>query len=61
MILSDAGEIALTATSDQFTTHKWSGLLGASDLQALTVDDFVMVDGGARITYTMSTNCVRQP
>jgi hypothetical protein len=60
MILSDGGNIALTATSDQFTTHKWSGLLGPLDLQALTVTDFAMVDGGARIPYTSSTNCVRQ-
>lgn len=60
MILSDGGNIALTATSDQFTTHKWSGLLGPQDLAALKVDDFVMVDGGARITYGNNTSCVRQ-
>ena len=61
MILSDAGQVALTATSDQLTTHKWSGLLAADDLKALTVDDFVMIDGGARVAYTTSTDCVRQP
>jgi serine/threonine-protein kinase len=61
MILADAGQIALTATSDRFTTHKWSGLLNAGDLSALTIDDFVMVDGGTRITFTQSSDCVRQP
>jgi serine/threonine-protein kinase len=60
MILSDGGNIALTATSDTFTTHKWSGLLGPLDLQALKVTDFAMVDGGARISYNSSTDCVRQ-
>ncbi|MDB4968708.1 MAG: hypothetical protein JWN44_4397 [Myxococcales bacterium] len=60
MFLSDGGNIALTATSDKFTTHKWSGQLGPLDLQALKVTDFVMVDGGARIPYDSSTNCVRQ-
>jgi hypothetical protein len=57
MILSDGGNVALTATSDQFTTHKWSGLLAAGDLAALQVTDFVMVDGGARIA---DGDCVRQ-
>jgi hypothetical protein len=59
MLLSDGGNIALTATSDQFTTHKWSGVLGASDLSALLVTDFEMVDGGARIPYTQGSDCVR--
>jgi serine/threonine-protein kinase len=59
MLLSDGGNIALTATSDQFTTHKWSGLLGPSDLQAIQVSDFDMVDGGTRFPYTQSTDCVR--
>jgi hypothetical protein len=60
MFLSDGGTVALTATSDRFTTHKWSGLLGALDLQAIKVGDFVMVDGGTRIPYSTSTDCVRQ-
>ena len=58
MILSDGGNIALTATSDQFTTHKWSGVLSPQDLAALQVTDFVMVDGGARVPFT--NDCVRQ-
>jgi serine/threonine-protein kinase len=57
MILSDGGNIALTAASDKFTTHKWSGLLGPTDLAALKTTDFVMVDGGARIPLA---DCVRQ-
>ncbi|HEX8953846.1 MAG TPA: hypothetical protein VF945_18440, partial [Polyangia bacterium] len=57
MILSDGGNIALTAASDQFTTHKWSGVLSANDLSALQVSDFVMVDGGTRIPLA---SCVRQ-
>jgi serine/threonine-protein kinase len=61
MILSDGGNIALTAADDRFTKAKWSGLLDAQDLSALKVGDFVMVDGGARIPYTKSTDCVRVP
>lgn len=57
MILSDGGNVALTAVSDRFTTHKWSGLLGSNDLAALKVTDFVMVDGGERITS--GNDCVR--
>ncbi|MGZ3443185.1 MAG: hypothetical protein ACXVDD_26875 [Polyangia bacterium] len=58
MILSDGGNIALTAASDQFSTHKWSGVLGPRDLGALAVGDFVMVDGGTRVSS--SGSCVRQ-
>jgi len=58
MILSDGGNVALTAASDQFSTHKWSGVLSANDLSALKVTDFVMVDGGTRVPF--SNDCVRQ-
>jgi serine/threonine-protein kinase len=61
MILSDGGQVPLTAANDQFTTAKWSGLLGASDIAAIQVGDFVMVDGGARIPYTQNTDCTRVP
>jgi serine/threonine-protein kinase len=57
MILSDGGNVALTAASDRFSTHKWSGMLGSNDLSALKVTDFVMVDGGARIDS--GNDCVR--
>jgi serine/threonine-protein kinase len=49
MILSDGGNIALTARSDSNTTAKWAGLLEAGDLGGLAVSDFEMVDGGTRI------------
>jgi serine/threonine-protein kinase len=57
MFLADGGEIALTAAADKFTTAKWSGLLGPTDLQALDPQDFDMIDGGTRINYT--GDCVR--
>jgi serine/threonine-protein kinase len=59
MLLADAGNIALTAQSDRFTTAKWDGLLDAGDLDALEVSDFEMVEGGERIAYT--GDCVREP
>ena len=57
MILSDGGNVALTAASDRFTTHKWSGVLSSNDLSALKVTDFVMVDGGTRVPLA---SCSRQ-
>src|SRR5947209_4092602 len=57
ILLADGGTIALTAQSDQFTTAKWSGLLGSLDLRALQVTDFQMVNGGDRFNY--AGNCVR--
>ena len=59
ILLSDGGNIALTAQSDRFTTAKWDGLLGTRDLASILVSDFEMVDGGARIPYT--GDCVRNP
>jgi hypothetical protein len=52
ILLADGGNIALTAQSDRFTTHKWAGLLGPHDLRALKVTDFVMVNAGERFNYT---------
>jgi serine/threonine-protein kinase len=60
MFLSDGGNDALTAVSDRFTTHKWSGVLSRNDLTALKPGDFVMVDGGARVPYSTSSDCIRQ-
>jgi serine/threonine-protein kinase len=57
MFLADGGNIALTAQADTHTTAKWDGLLGATDLAAIKVTDFEMVDGGARIPLTL--DCVR--
>lgn len=59
MFLSDAGNIALTAQSDRFTTAKWDGLLGPRDLDTLQVSDFEMLEAGERIVYT--GDCVRTP
>jgi len=52
MIHADGGEIALTAQSDRHTTAKWAGLLAATDLGALQVDDFEVIDHGAAIALT---------
>ncbi|MBV8755954.1 MAG: hypothetical protein JO257_01685 [Deltaproteobacteria bacterium] len=57
MYHADGGQIALTAQSDRHTTAKWSGLLGATDLAALRVEDFEVIDHGGMITLT--GNCGR--
>jgi serine/threonine-protein kinase len=59
ILLSDGGNIALTARSDRFTTAKWSGLLGSRDLDALRPADFAMIEAGERIPLTL--DCVRNP
>jgi serine/threonine-protein kinase len=61
MFLSDGGEVALTATSDAFTTAKWDQVFKdpGSELDALKVSDFDMVDGGARVPYSEDSDCVR--
>jgi serine/threonine-protein kinase len=57
MYHADGGNIALTAQSDRHTTAKWTGLLGPSDLAALKVTDFEVIDHGAPIALT--DDCVR--
>jgi serine/threonine-protein kinase len=59
MFLADGGNIALTAQSDRFTQHKWSGVLGARDLAAIKPGDFQMVNGGTRLDA--NSDCVRTP
>jgi len=61
MILTDGGNIALTAANDRFTTAKWSAVLpsGSTGLAAIHVTDFEMIDGGTRIPLTY--DCVRNP
>ncbi len=64
IVLSDGGNIALTAENDRFTTAKWADLgigsrvfdqtVGAEDVLA---DDFQVIDTGPRIGETF--NCVR--
>ncbi len=57
MYHADGGNIALTAQSDRHTTAKWAGLLGPSDLTALRVTDFEVIDHGASIPVT--NDCTR--
>ena len=56
MYHADGGNIALTAQSDRHTTAKWSGLLGATDLSALKVTDFEVVDHGPALSLTGDCN-----
>lgn len=58
MFLADGGNIALTAQSDEDTEAKYADVgFGPRDLQALTVSDFEVVDGGPPIPSTQ--NCSR--
>ena len=60
MILSDGGNIALTARSDRATAAKWSGLLGSNDLAAIAVTDFAMIEAGERFpNLSFENECVR--
>jgi serine/threonine-protein kinase len=52
MYHADGGQIALTAQSDRRTTAKWDGLLGATDLADLKVEDFEVIDHGSMIPLT---------
>jgi serine/threonine-protein kinase len=57
IMLSDAGNVALTAQSDRLTTAKWAGLLEARDLDTLQVSDFEVIELGDLIPFT--GDCVR--
>ena len=58
IVLSDGGNIALTAQSDRFTTAKWSTLgIDSYSLADLAVTDFEIIDTGDPITLTY--DCVR--
>ncbi|UQA55243.1 hypothetical protein [Polyangium aurulentum] len=60
MLLADAGNIALTAQSDRFTTHKWSEVgIDSYALEALEVTDFEVVDMGEPVPF--ESNCVLNP
>jgi serine/threonine-protein kinase len=60
MILSDGGNIALTAQSDRFTTHKWSQVgVDSHSLTAIQVSDMEVVGMGSTIPLTY--DCVRNP
>lgn len=64
MILSDGGNIALTAEDDERTTAKWDTVMGtglhARDLDTVQPSDFEMVDGGTRFD-TSSIDCAHVP
>jgi hypothetical protein len=58
MFLSDGGETALTAANDRFSSVKWSGLLGGTDLESIKVTDFEVVKHETNeINY--GDNCTR--
>jgi hypothetical protein len=60
MILADGGNIALTAQSDRFTTHKWTDVaVDSHSLTAIQVTDMEVVGMGATIPLTY--DCVRNP
>ncbi len=66
IVLSDGGNIALTAEADLYTAHKWSELGIDSrtfDLQVagspVRIQDFAVLDTGPRIVEDY--NCVRNP
>ena len=60
MILADGGNIALTAQSDRFTTHKWSEVgVDTRSLQAIQVTDMEVVGMGTAVPLTY--DCVRNP
>ena len=52
MILSDGGNIALTAADDRFTTHTWAQLgFDSHSLGSLLVSDFQVIEAGPAIDY----------
>jgi serine/threonine-protein kinase len=60
MILSDGGNIALTAQSDRFTTHSWDEVgVDTRSLAAIQVSDMEVVGMGTPIALTY--DCVRNP
>ena len=66
IVLADGGNIALTAESDRFTAHTWAELgIGSRVFDAdvpgapVRIQDFAVVDTGARIVETY--DCVRNP
>jgi serine/threonine-protein kinase len=60
MLLADAGNIALTAQSDRFTTNKWADLnMDSYALADLQVTDFEVVDMGDPINW--SGDCILNP
>ena len=70
LVLSDGGNVALTAEDDENTTAKWDFTtddrtlatgLGPRDLDTLQPGDFVMLEGGARYDWHDAPGCLRTP
>ena len=64
MFLADGGTIPLTVQSDQFTQTKWSDVgVDAKSLEAITPNDFEVVDMGAVKSGDVAPydSCVRNP
>jgi hypothetical protein len=66
IVLSDGGNIALTAEADTFTTHKWAEFGFDEDnlyleqmLVGVKLTDFEVIETGSRIPLTY--DCVRVP
>lgn len=62
MVLSDGGNIPLTAEADDFDTHKWSDAdvnIDSHSLFGIRPTDFEVVEAGDPMTVTY--NCVRTP
>jgi serine/threonine-protein kinase len=68
MILSDGGNVALTAENDEHSTAKWdfdtsdrtmATGLGPRDLDQIQPSDFVMVEGGTEYDVSADPGCVR--
>jgi len=61
MILSDGGNIALTAASDQYTAHKWANVgVTSNSLSSIPVTAFEVVAWpNSPISFT--GDCVRNP
>jgi hypothetical protein len=57
MYHADNGNIALNAQSDRHTAATWDGLLDASDLDELAVEDFEVIDHGD--SFRLTATCRR--
>ena len=66
-MLSDGGNVALTAEDDEGTTAKWdfdttprsaATGLGPRDLDMIRPGDFQMIEGGTRYNWRDAPGCV---
>jgi len=70
IVLSDGGNVALTAEDDENTTAKWdfdtdvradATGLGPRDLDMIQPSDFAMIEGGMRYNWRDAPGCVLNP